>query len=320
MAALLAWLAWLTVSLVSIYLLDLLTQTRRGIPPGPRPWPIIGSLHVLGAQPHRSLARLAKTHGPLMSLRLGAVTTVVVSSPAVAREILQKHDAVCASRSVPDATGEHARNSVPWLPNAPRWRALRRIMASEVFAPHRLDALHGLRREKVAELVDHVGRLARAGAAVDVGRVVFTTGLNLLSRVGFSRDVADLDDQGECKDFQGVCAEIMEVAGAPNVSDFFPLLAAADLQGARRRMARLFGRLHRVIDAEVERRVRSRRDTAEPRKNDFLDVLLDEDKGARMDHDTIRALFTVITSTSSVLYSNQKMFKKSNQTSKFENT
>jgi len=296
MAALLVWLAWLTVSLVSIYLLDLLThsRSRRGLPPGPRPLPIIGSLHVLGAQPHRSLARLAKTHGPLMSLRLGTVTTVVVSSPAVAREILQKHDAVFASRSVPDATGEHARNSVPWLPNAPRWRALRRIMASEVFAPHPLDALHGLRREKVAELVDHVGRLARAGAAVDVGRVVFTTGLNLLSRVGFSSDVADLDDLDECKDFQGVCAEIMEVAGAPNVSDFFPALAAADLQGARRRMARLFGRLHRVIDAEVDRRVRSRREAAaEPRKNDFLDVLLDEeDKAAGMDIDTIRALFT----------------------------
>ncbi|KAM0920502.1 hypothetical protein ACQ4PT_007468 [Festuca glaucescens] len=128
MAALVVWLAWLAVSLVSAYLLDLLTHSHRGLPPGPRPLPIIGSLHVLGAQPHRSLARLAKTHGPLLSLRLGAVTTVVASSPAVAREILQKHDAAFASRSEPDATGEHARNSVPWLPNAPRWRALRRIM------------------------------------------------------------------------------------------------------------------------------------------------------------------------------------------------
>lgn len=292
MAVLLVWLAWLIVSALSIYLLDLLTHSRRGLPPGPRPLPLIGSLHKLGDQPHRSLARLAKIHGPLMSLRLGSVTTVVASSPAVAREILQKHDAVLASRSVPDATGEHAKNSVPWLPNAPRWRALRRIMASEVFAPHRLDALHGLRREKVAELVDHVGRLAREGAMVDVGRVVFTTGLNLLCRVGFSRDIADLDDLDECKDFQSVCAEIMEVAGTPNVSDFFPALAAVDLQGARRRMARLVGRLHRVIDAEVDRRLRSRREAAEPRKNDFLDVLLDEDKASGLDHDTIRALFT----------------------------
>ncbi|KAL6900964.1 hypothetical protein ACP4OV_005640 [Aristida adscensionis] len=289
MAVLLPWLAWLVVSLLSVYLLDLITHTRRGLPPGPRPLPLIGSLHLLGSQPHRSLARLARTHGPLMSLRLGTVTTVVASSPAAAREFLQRHDAAFASRSVPDATGEHAKNSVPWLPNGPRWRALRRAMAAELFAPHRLDALRRVRRDKVRELVDHVGRLARGGAAVDVGQVVFTTGLNLLSRIIFSRDLADLDRHGECKEFQGVCAEIMEVAGMPNVSDFFPVLAAADLQGARRRMARLFARLHRVFDAEVAQRLHLHaRGGSEPRKNDFLDVLLQDS----MDRDTLRSLFT----------------------------
>nr|CAB3467831.1 unnamed protein product [Digitaria exilis] len=270
MAVLLPWLAWLVVSLLSVYILDLLIHSRRGLPPGPRPLPLIGNLHLLGSQPHRSLASLAKIHGPLMSLRLGAVTTVVVSSPEVAREFLQKHDAVFASRSVPDATGEHAKNSVPWLPNGPRWRALRRTMAAELFAPHRLEALHHVRREKVRELVDHVGRLARVGAAVDVGQVVFTTGLNLLSCMIFSHDLTAFDRQGESKEFQGVCAEIMEVAGISNVSDFFPALAAADLQGARRRMARLFARLHRVFDVEIAQRLRGR-DVSEPRKNDFLD-------------------------------------------------
>ncbi|RLN13360.1 geraniol 8-hydroxylase-like isoform X1 [Panicum miliaceum] len=290
MAALLLWLAWLVVSLLSIYVLDLLIHSRRGLPPGPRPLPLIGSLQLLGKQPHRSLACLAKIHGPLMSLRLGMVTTVVVSSPDVAREFLQKHDAAFASRSVPDATGEHAKNSVPWLPNGPRWRALRRTMAAELFAPHRLDTLQHIRREKVRELVDHVGRLAREGAAVDIGQVVFTTGLNLLSRMIFSRDLTDFDRHGECKEFQGVCAEIMEVAGISNVSDFFPALAAADLQGARRRMARLFARLHRVFDVEIAQRLRGR-SASEPRKNDFLDVLLDNSK-AGIDRDTLLSLFT----------------------------
>lgn len=290
MAVLLPWLAWLMVSLLSVYLLDLFAHSRRRLPPGPRPLPVIGNLHLLGSQPHRSLARLAKTHGPLMSLRLGTVTTVVVSSPSVAREFLQKHDAAFASRSVPDATGDHARNSVPWLPNGPRWRALRRTMAAELFAPHRLDALRHVRREKVRELVDHVGRLARDGEAVDVGQVVFTTGLNLLSR-----DLAELDARrcgGEAKEIQGVCTEVMEVAGMANVSDFFPALKAADLQGARRRMTRLFKRLHRVFDAEMAQRLRGRGE-GEPRKNDFLDVLLDDAKGA-IDGDTLRPLFTVI--------------------------
>ncbi|XP_051223017.1 geraniol 8-hydroxylase [Lolium perenne] len=297
MSSLLAWLPWLVVSILSIYLLDLLAHARRRLPPGPRPLPLIGSLHLLGDQPHRSLAHLAKIHGPLMSLRLGSVTTVVVSSPDIAREFMQKHDAVFAARFVNDAAGHHAKNSVPWLPNAPRWRSLRKIMATELFAPHRLDALQGLRSDKVRELAEHVARLARDGVAVDIGRVAFTTSLNLLSGTIFSKDLTSLDDHGGSKDFQVLVAEIMEHLGLPNVSDFWPALAWADLQGQRRLMARLFARLHVVFDAEVDGRLRERED-GEPRKesDDFLDVLLDvagRDGGkAGLDRDTLRSLFT----------------------------
>nr|AAK92609.1 Putative cytochrome P-450 [Oryza sativa Japonica Group] len=298
MASFLPWLPWLLAALLSVYLLDLLAHSRRLLPPGPRPLPLIGSLHLLGDQPHRSLAGLAKMYGPLMSLRLGAVTTVVVSSPDVAREFLQRHNAAFASRSVPDATGDHATNSVAWLPNSPRWRALRRIMAAELFAPHRLDALRRLRREKVQELVDHVARLAEregGAAAVDVGRVAFATSLNLLSSTIFSRNLTSLDDHGESMEFKEVVVEIMEAGGCPNVSDFFPAIAAADLQGWRRRMAGLFARLHRVFDAVVEERL-SERDAGEARKGDFLDVLLDvaarDNDSAGLDRDTLRSLFT----------------------------
>jgi len=301
MGALFPWLAWLLLSLAgSIYLLGHLVhdrRRRRGLPPGPHPLPVIGSLHLLGNQPHRSLARLAKTHGPLMSLRLGAVTTVVASSPAAAREILQRHDAVFSNRrSVPDAPGAHARNSTVWLPNAPRWRALRKIMGTELFAPHRLDALQHLRRDKAQELVDHVGRLARNGEGVTVGRVAFTTSLNLVARTVFSRDLTGLDDDGGSREFQEVVTDIMEAVGSPNVSDYFPALAPADLQGWRRRLARLFARLHRIFDEEIDGRLRGR-EAGEPKKNDFLDLLLDaaddDDNTAGLDRDTLRSLFTV---------------------------
>lgn len=312
-ALLLPWLAWLTVSLLAVYTLDLIAHGRRhrrnNLPPGPRPLPLIGSIHLLGDQPHRSLARLAKLHGPLMSLRLGTVTAVVVSSPDAAREFLQRHDAVFASRSVPDAvTGaHHAMNSVAWLPaTAPRWRALRKLMGAELFAPHRLDApqLQRLRREKVRELVDHVGVMAGEARAVDVGRAAFVTSLNLVSRTIFSRDLTSLaDGDGEggsssAGEFQRVVTDIMEAAGSPNVSDFFPALAVADLQGWRRRLARLFSRLHRVFDAEIDQRVMERQAGGEPRKNDFLDLLLDaadarDDGTACLDRDTLRSMFTV---------------------------
>jgi hypothetical protein len=165
MAALFLWLPWLLLSLLAICFLDLLIHVRLNLPPGPRPLPLIGSLHLLGKQPHRSLAHLAKTHGPLMYEE-------VVSSPKVAREFFQKHDAAFATRSVPDAVVNHGSTSVVWMPNSPRWRTLRKIMSTELFAPHRLDALHHLRREKVRELVDYIGRQASQGAAVKVGVVV----------------------------------------------------------------------------------------------------------------------------------------------------
>ncbi|KAG8094785.1 hypothetical protein GUJ93_ZPchr0012g18802 [Zizania palustris] len=301
MAGSLLWLSWLLVSLLSVYLLDLLAHYRRQLPPGPRPLPLIGSLHLLGIQPHRSLASLAKTYGSLMSIRLGTVTTVVVSSPEVAREFLQKHDAVFAHRSTPDNVVDHARNSAPWLPPGRRWRALRKIMATELFAPHRLDALQPLREEKVAELVDHVTRLAHKGAAVDVGRVAFTTILNLISRTIFSHDLTSLDDHDASKGFRQLITDIMEAAGTPNLSDFFPALAAADLQGLRRRLAGLFARLHQLFDAEVDhRRLHGQHghDAGEhgKGKDDLLDVLLRlaarDDDTAGLDGDTLRSLFT----------------------------
>nr|USL94613.1 geraniol-8-hydroxylase [Cymbopogon martinii] len=325
--ALFPWLAWLLVSLAGIYVLGHLVdgRRRRGLPPGPCPLPIIGSLHLLGDQPHRSLCRLAKTRGPLMSLRLGAVTTVVASSPAAAREILQRHDAVFSSRSVPDAPGAHAKNSSVWLPNAPRWRALRKIMGAELFAPHRLDALQHLRRDKVRELVDHVGRLERRGEPVNVGRVAFTTSLNLVARTIFSRDLTSLDDDGASREFQEVVTDIMEAVGKPNVSDFFPALAPADLQGWRRRLAKLFARLHRIFDEEIDGRLRGR-EAGEPKKNDFLDLLLDaaEDDGntAGLDRDTLRSLFTDLfaagsdTSSSTVEWAMTELLRNPTATAK----
>ncbi|KAJ4831936.1 hypothetical protein Tsubulata_034554 [Turnera subulata] len=48
-------------------------KNKAKLPPGPAPSPIIGNLLDLGDKPHKSLAKLAKIHGPLMSLKIGQV-------------------------------------------------------------------------------------------------------------------------------------------------------------------------------------------------------------------------------------------------------
>ncbi|CAI0476666.1 unnamed protein product [Linum tenue] len=131
------------------------SKTPSKLPPGPAQLPIIGNLHNLGDQPHKSLADLAKIHGPLMSLKLGQVTTIVASSPAVAKEILQKHDQVLCNRQVLLAiqARDHHQFGMPWLPVESRWRNLRKVCNSYIFTTQKLDSNQELRRRKIEELM-----------------------------------------------------------------------------------------------------------------------------------------------------------------------
>ncbi|GJN29085.1 hypothetical protein PR202_gb17278 [Eleusine coracana subsp. coracana] len=55
---------------------------------------------LLGALPHHALHRLARWYGPVMLLRLGHVSTLVVLSPEAAREVMKTQDAALANRPV----------------------------------------------------------------------------------------------------------------------------------------------------------------------------------------------------------------------------
>ncbi|TQE11381.1 hypothetical protein C1H46_002944 [Malus baccata] len=85
------------------YLIHILTTAfqrpkHRKQLPGPWALPIIGNFHMLGNHPHHSLQHLAKKYGPIMSIRLGLVPTIVVSSPKAAELFLKTHDTVFSSR------------------------------------------------------------------------------------------------------------------------------------------------------------------------------------------------------------------------------
>ncbi|KAB1218891.1 Cytochrome P450 76C2 [Morella rubra] len=115
-----------------------------------------------------------------MTLKLGSRTAVVISSPDIAKEALKTNDQVFSSRTIPDTsrTFNHHKFSVAWLPASTQWRKLRKVSATQIFAPQRLDATQALRRVKVQQLLDHVQACCSSGRAVDIGRAVFTTGLN----------------------------------------------------------------------------------------------------------------------------------------------
>nr|TKW02435.1 hypothetical protein SEVIR_8G244200v2 [Setaria viridis] len=104
-------------------------------------------------------------------------------------------------------------------------------------------------------------------------------------------------DPATARELWDVVREAVVIAGAPNISDYFPALAAADLLGVRHRMEKLVGWTYGVIDRQVEVR-RRRRAAGEPRKNDLLDAALDmemegevDGEGLVMNQDATRGMF-----------------------------
>ncbi|XP_042510830.1 geraniol 8-hydroxylase-like [Macadamia integrifolia] len=249
----------------------------KNLPPGPVPVPIVGSLFKLGDKPNESLAELANTYGPLMTIKLGGVTSIVASSAAIAKEVLQTHDQTLAGRTVVDAVRalNHHQASLVWLSASPRWRNLRKLCNHEIFTTQRLDASEPLRRLKVRQLLAHVRESAKVGRAVDIGQAAFATSLNLLSNTVFSVDMARPGSE-TAQEIKAMVWGLMEEAGKPNLSDYFSVLRPLDLQGVRRRFRFYLTRLHKLFDDMIDQRLNSRvsLSSQKTRNEDLLDVLL----------------------------------------------
>ncbi|XP_025634214.1 cytochrome P450 76T24 isoform X1 [Arachis hypogaea] len=152
---------------------------KNKLPPGPKPFPIIGNILELGTHPHLSLSRLSQIYGPIMTLKLGNITTIVISSPQLAKEVLHKHDKTFCDRQTPDTLTalDHHKVSVIWLPLRKKWRNLRRICADNLFSIQKLDSTQVLRQKKVQKLLDFVKERSEKGESLNMEERVQRRGL-----------------------------------------------------------------------------------------------------------------------------------------------
>nr|AMO03311.1 geraniol 10-hydroxylase 2 [Primula forbesii] len=263
------------VSLLTLLSLQKIIKKSNKLAPGPTPLPLIGNLLKLGDKPHKSLAELAKTYGPIMSLKLGQINTIVISSSKLAKEVLQKQDISFSTRYVPSGSYAlaHDQFSVGWLPVYDTWRNLRRIMNSQMFSSSRLETSLRLRHDKVRDLVNYVEGCCRRGETVDIGRATFTTSLNFLSNTLFSVDLAD-PNKDSSKEFKDVISNIFVDIGKPNLADYFPVLARIDPQGIKGRMEIHFGKIFQIFDRLIDERLELRRLKKKNDENDVLDSLI----------------------------------------------
>ncbi|OAP04555.1 CYP76G1 [Arabidopsis thaliana] len=235
-------------------------RCRTRLPPGPNPWPVIGNIFQLaGLPPHDSLTKLSRRHGPIMTLRIGSMLTVVISSSEVAREIFKKHDAALAGRKIYEAMkgGKSSDGSLITAQYGAYWRMLRRLCTTQFFVTRRLDAMSDVRSRCVDQMLRFVEEGGQNG--------------NLM----FSRDLLDPDSKRGSEFFYHT-GKVMEFAGKPNVADFFPLLRFLDPQGIRRKTQFHVEKAFEIAGEFIRERTEVReREKSDEKTKDYLDVLLE---------------------------------------------
>ncbi|KAI3705808.1 hypothetical protein L1987_76050 [Smallanthus sonchifolius] len=252
-------------------------SSDKNLPPGPRPWPIIGNMHQMAKNPHLAAANFAKKYGPLISLRLGTRLLVVASSPEAAMEVLKTQDRHLSGRSIPDALQQSFIDYYfVWARDCnEHWKSCRTLCRLELFSAKAIENQSNLRNEKLAHMLDFLS--STQGKVVQIEELIFTTLINTLSNILFSKDFLDLEDDKTAHRLKFGLLKILENSVTPNVSDFFPVIGGLDLQGLRKDSLNHLDELSSFSEAIVkERRARiAKKVVVADHEKDFLDRLLE---------------------------------------------
>ncbi|KAL8258047.1 hypothetical protein R6Q59_030088 [Mikania micrantha] len=270
----------LTVAVILLVLTGIFLRRWRSthlrpnkLPPGPLPLPVIGSLHLLGNLPHRSLHKLAQKYGPIMSIRLGSVPFVIVSSPDAAKLFLGTHDAVFASRPEIQAAKylSYDNKGMTFSEYGPYWRSVRKFCTVELLSATKISGFAGMRREEIGLMVQEMKGASMVQKVVNLSETVSSVIEGMVCRMLFGKK------NDERFVFKTVIDKSMEATGTFNLADYVPMLAPFDLQGLTKRLKSLSKELDDMFEILIDEHEKHNQtfDYSPNRDQmDFIDILL----------------------------------------------
>lgn len=131
---------------------------RFKLPPGPRPWPIVGNLYQIKPVRFRCFSDWAKSYGPIISVWFGSTLNVIVSNTELAKEVLKEKDQQLADRHRSRSAAKFSRDGqdLIWADYGPHYVKVRKVCTLELFTPKRLEALRPIREDEVTAMVESI--------------------------------------------------------------------------------------------------------------------------------------------------------------------
>ncbi|XP_050216182.1 premnaspirodiene oxygenase-like [Mercurialis annua] len=267
---------FLLTSMIILFLMIMKTsRITKKLPPGPWKLPIIGNIHnLLGSLPHHRLHALAQQFGPIMHLQLGEVTTIVVSSPKLAKEIMKIHDVNFASRPFNVAANIISYNSsdIAFAPYGAVWRQMRKICVMELFTAKRVQSFQLIRQEEILNVMKSISW--SEGLKVNLSTLLFGYTYKVVSRAAFGKM------RKEQEEFIPYVKDIIEVISSFSVANLFPSVKLLhNIGGLRAKMEMLHQESDKILesiinDHKLKRKGLRKTMNDEEEGDDLVDVLL----------------------------------------------
>ncbi|XP_010670976.1 6,7,8-trihydroxycoumarin synthase [Beta vulgaris subsp. vulgaris] len=289
----------------------LLTKHRKDehvhLAPGPKGIPLIGNLHQFDAsKPHVYLANLAKTYGPILSLRFGRVPVVVVQSAKLAKEVLQTQDLNFSDR--PQFAGSQKLSynglDIAFSPYNEYFREVKKISVVHLLNSKRVESFAPIGQEEVLRMIKNISSLSSASKIVNLSELVMAYSCSNMCRIAFGRRYEEAE--ASRSKFHTLLNDAQAMFIAFFFADYFPFGGCLDwLSGNSSRLERTF----KDLDAFYEEIINDHLDPNRFKspQEDIIDVLLNLKKQRcfELTLDHIKALlmniFVAGTDTSSVM-------------------
>ncbi|GJN39922.1 hypothetical protein PR202_gb29076 [Eleusine coracana subsp. coracana] len=266
------------------------------LPPSPPGGlPIIGHLHLIGAQPHLALRDLAKKHGDLMLLRLGTVPNLIVSSARAAEAVMRTHDHVFASRprsTVVDILFKGSSMDVAFAPYGEQWRQSRKLVTAHLLTVKKVRSFGQARHDEVSLAIAKIRDHART--VVDMSDLLYSFSNDLVCRAMSGRFFME---EGRNQLFREIIEMHMAVLDGFHVEEYFPRLAQFDLltRVVSGKVKKLQERWHHLLDKLIDGHAnksssRNLIDAWNEQETDFIDVLLSLQQDYGLTRDQMKAI------------------------------